>query len=143
MKLKILLAGTLCLFLMCVLTGCEDKKPIDQMTNSELIEEYLRLEYEIHHPKEITKTRSSGNPFDPDVEILESEEHYFHRMIEEQLKVEEELSRRNLSPEEQRQFDSIMAPKREFRYLNLPVFDSVPDTEGYSDSAVIEYQTGY
>ena len=122
--------------LLAVISSCYKKtKPIEQMTNTELLEEYQRLNKEILNPKENYVKRSSGNPFNPDVTVIESKDQYIQRMIDDQLKVEQELSGRNLSSEEQRQYDSIMAPKYEImqKVLMLPSIDSNQDMEGPSD----------
>ena len=137
MKVKTLCTIALCLLLMAATSSCfKQTKPIEQMSNSELLEEYQRLEHEMLFPKETSEMRSSGNPFDPEVVIKETSEEYRQRMYSEQLKVEQELHNRNLSPEEQRQFDSIMAPVYEMRQQALipPPLDSLSNIEEYSNS---------
>lgn len=132
MKVKTLYSIALCLLLMAATSCCfKQTKPIEQMTNSELLEEYQRLELEILFPRETSVMRSTGIPFDTEVVIKETSEEYRKRMYSEQRKVEQELNNRNLSPEEQRQFDSIMAPVYEI--IPLPP-DSLSNIEEYSNS---------
>lgn len=111
MKVKIWIAAVVCIALTGAVFSCnkKEKKLPSQMTTTELLDEYERLEYEMWHPREtyyVPSVKFKGKKV-----VTESKEQYVQRMMNEQHELTSELLSRELTQEEGDRFDSIISMK--------------------------------
>lgn len=100
--MKRILHGLGLLTVVCFTSCNMTPKSPSEMSNQELLEAYEQMEYNILNPRETSLPRRGL--FD-EPEILETVDENREKWIKLQLEISEELSNRELSPEEQKRYN--------------------------------------